>query len=303
MDFYFTSVTDNQMIKYLHDNNAYCVLLSYLEKKKIISTLENEILPTKIFIDSGAYSAFTRGIKIDIDEYISFLNKYHSSFDLYASLDVIPNSDSYNDIKYSVKKSWENYLYMRERVEDSEKLIYTFHLGEPFSQLEEALMYSDEKGKITHFALGGLVSYKGDSELRSKFIEDCYKTIHRLNRDDIYIHLFGMTDMGVCRQWGASSIDSTTWIRAASFGEVCTDYGRIVVSENRECDNSHISNLPPPARKDLEKIISDYGFTLEELSRDSKMRSLFNIKYFYETSKRIDKINFNIEIETKVDLW
>ena len=103
MDFYFTSVTDNQMIKYLHDNNAYCVLLSYLEKKKIISTLENEILPTKIFIDSGAYSAFTRGIKIDIDEYISFLNKYHSSFDLYASLDVIPNSDSYNDALYNKK--------------------------------------------------------------------------------------------------------------------------------------------------------------------------------------------------------
>ena len=41
----------------------------------------------------------------------------------------------------------------------------------------------------------------------------------------------------------------------------------------------------------------------QEESIKDKMRSLFNIKYFYETSKRIDKINFNIEIETKVDLW
>lgn len=96
------------------------------------------LLNRNLFLDSGAYSAFSRGEKIDIDEYIKFIQKYQNNIKIYAGLDVIGN-----------------YIETRKNLEYMEskglKPLPTFHFGSPLSELERMI------DKYDYIALGGLV--------------------------------------------------------------------------------------------------------------------------------------------------
>ena len=169
MNFYFTSVTNDDYLDFLQKNNCCNILISYLEQKKIETLISKNIPNISLFVDSGAFSAYTRGKKVDIDKYIEFLNTYHTNFDLYASLDVIPNYDSLDSVRQSSIDTFNNFLYMRERLVDKNKLLITFHLGEDYSMLKQILNFEDEYGKITYMALGGLARASLDD--RFNFIE------------------------------------------------------------------------------------------------------------------------------------
>ena len=49
----------------------------------------SDAAPRPFFLDSGAYSAMSRGVTIDLSEYCSFIKQYREKIDPYASLDVI----------------------------------------------------------------------------------------------------------------------------------------------------------------------------------------------------------------------
>ena len=42
-----------------------------------------------VFLDSGAFSAWTRGVEIDIQKYIEFIKQNQDVITVYANLDVI----------------------------------------------------------------------------------------------------------------------------------------------------------------------------------------------------------------------
>ena len=301
MKMYFTSVSDSKHLDFLLENNCCNILISFLEKTKIKKLIDLHNPDINIFIDSGAFSAFTRGIHIDIDEYIEFINLVHDNVELYASLDVIPSSDSIESVKSSTIETWENYLYMRERLIDKDKLVVTFHYGEDYSDLKKILNYEDEYGKIKYLALGGIA--KMPIANRGVFIDTVYKIIKECGRTDIKIHLCGVTDIEICKEYGGTSTDSTTWVRAAAFGELCTSYGRLVVSETRGLSNKHLYNNPISIQEDIIKEIESYGIPFEDLVKDTKSRELFNIMYFYKNTKDIPGANYNKVCAEKVSLW
>ena len=59
----------------------------------------------KTMLDSGAYSAFRQGKKIDIDEYAEFIKVNGHNYDAKITLDVI------ND----AKNTYRNWLYLRNK--------------------------------------------------------------------------------------------------------------------------------------------------------------------------------------------
>ena len=87
---------------------------------------ENPGFTGKVFVDSSAYGAWTRNIDIDLDEYIDYLNANDGRFSVIASLDVIPGSKGHfatrQQVQEASEQSWENYLYMYDRVLDKEKV-------------------------------------------------------------------------------------------------------------------------------------------------------------------------------------
>ena len=61
-----------------------------LEGKWFCMNLKNKV---NLFLDSGAFSALTQGIEINIYQYIDFIKKHLDVLEVYANLDFIPKKE------------------------------------------------------------------------------------------------------------------------------------------------------------------------------------------------------------------
>lgn len=80
-----------------------------------------------IFIDSGAFSVHTKGIELDVDEYIEYINSIDKDIHIFAQVDKIPGEFGKQKTKEQILEapalSWKNYLYMKDRVNSRDKLL------------------------------------------------------------------------------------------------------------------------------------------------------------------------------------
>lgn len=251
----------------------------------------------KLFIDSGAYSMWTRGAQIDVDAYIDWLNERSDYIDLCGQVDAIPGTKtggaSYKEVQEAAQKTWNNYLYMRGKLKNPDSLLYTFHVGEPKSFLENALEWTDENGKyIPYIALGGMVgkSYKE----RENFLTMCFNIIKNSSNPNVKVHAFGMTSKDLLAQFPITSADSTSWIMTAANGGIMTDVGTVIVSENQINLPNHYSHLSPELLQDFEQKVKEFGFTLQELGTDRNKRIIHNARFMKD---RISKITYTKTIK------
>ena len=144
-DFYFAGtqcVEADEMICKLNGN----VLKSFVNDKKDIQKWferKRNGWTGKLMIDNGAFTVYRQGGTLDIDKYIEWLNEYDEYIDYAVALDNIPGKwregHTAEEVKASALKTWENYLYMTERVKSPQKLLPVFHMGEHFDNLERYL--------------------------------------------------------------------------------------------------------------------------------------------------------------------
>lgn len=262
----------------------------YDDRSKIKNLYSELVKPNnKVFLDSGAFPAFTRGIVVDIDEYINYINANNDVLTVVASLDVIPKTRNKNDIECAAIKSWDNFLYMRKRVVCKEKLIPTFHQTEPLSYLRNILEFEDEFGKIDYFALGAMAN-SSDPVGRTNFLSECFTVISSI-RPNIKVHAFGMTDLTLLELFPFYSADSTTYTIAAGMGEIITKFGRIAVSSLR----SNSTRYALKSKYEIELLreyVSGFGYDLDVLIESRNERVKFNISYLQDWEKhRICRYN------------
>lgn len=269
------------------------MLFNYIDGKNATDAYKTNIKPGKLFIDSGAYSAWTQGVEIDVDEYIAWINERADYIDLFGQVDVIPGDKVHGATMQQVieaaEKTWENYLYMRERVKYPERLLYTFHVGEPIKYLERALEWKDEKGNlIPYIALGGMVGKP--KPIRQSFLDQCFSVIHKSSNPQIKVHAFGMTDFSLLANYPITSADSTSWIMTGATGGIMTDVGVITVSDVQSNSATHYSHLPQNLQEKLEETIAEFGFKLDELRHSRDARIIFNARYMV---KKMKKLTYN----------
>lgn len=111
-------------------------LFSYIDQGKLqFDKLKDFIKPGKLFIDSGAFSAWTKGIKVNVKEYIRWLNERSEDIYLCGQVDVIPGDRVFGanstQVREAAEATWDNYLFMRKRLKNPKSLLYTYHIGEP----------------------------------------------------------------------------------------------------------------------------------------------------------------------------
>lgn len=119
MDLFFAGAGTKQTRDYIK-NSGLCKLFSQLLDRKEIDEFiqykkenNNKI---KIFIDSGAFSVHKSNAKVNVDEYIEYLNSIDEWYYLAAQVDSIPGK--FGEIKNPVqiekasKESWQNYIYI-----------------------------------------------------------------------------------------------------------------------------------------------------------------------------------------------
>ena len=261
-------------------------LLEWVEYLK-----EHPECPCKLVVDSGAYSAWSRGKKFDLDEYIDFLNSNDVIETAFwcAEADVIPGSfgvdPTEEEIKEAPQKSWDNYLYMISKVHIPKKIVPIFHQGEDFKYLDQILTYTFPDGD--HIPYIG-ISPRNDVHVNEKikWYNIVWKFIRESANPNVLTHNFGMTSISVMEQFPSCSSDSTSWIRSASFGNILIvvdgKVKTVLVSDRKKLDPSHIYNQSTAVKDSVENVCKEigHGLNIHELVENDetgKRRMLFNL--------------------------
>lgn len=268
------------------------LLISYFYAKDKFNffNLHNDKFTRKFFVDSGAFTAWTKGKIIDVDEYINWINKNSKYINLYGQIDYIPgdivNGATKGEVEEAAKKTWENYLYMRPKMKNPEGLLYTFHVGEPYEYLKQALEWIDENGNhISYIALGGMVGKT--RKVKESFLEHCFTIIKQSSNPNVKVHAFGMTSFDLLEQYPITSADSTSWIMTGANGGIKTDIGIIQVSSNKKYLPNHYSHLDYKYQQKFNEQIQQYGFTLAELSNNYINRLIYHLNYMSDKANKL----------------
>ncbi len=249
----------------------------------------------RFFLDSGAYSAWSKGAIIDIDEYCAFIKANIEHIEVYASLDAIPGEAgriaTETERAEAAEKSWANYLYM---VGEGLDPLPVYHYGEDPRYLKRMLDYG-----CNYIGIGGLVGVSGT--LRRAWLDRVFDLI--TNKDGMPLvrtHGFGMTSIPLIFRYPWYSVDSTTWIKITATGAVYLpaqvdgqfvfDQVPSVISVSTSNDKQKQSgkggnSLPPSTRLILDQWLAECGKTYAEVASDYYHRAVCNVIFFRKVSE------------------
>ncbi len=170
-----------------------------------------------LFLDSGAFSAFTKGVEINIYDYIDFIKRHKDDITVYANLDVI------GDAEATLKNQWI--------MEDAGLVpLPCFHRGEDWKYLR---YYVDN---YDYIALGGVAQEKNKNRLYA-WLNDCWDII--CNTKDrlpkVKVHGFAITSLDIMMKYPWYSVDSTSWVLTGRGGAIYVPRfrnGKYVYDEN-----------------------------------------------------------------------
>ena len=264
-----------------------CKLYSQLNDRKrgeIWLQHNKEHNDIKVFVDSGAFSAWSKGKKIDVDEYINFLNTNTNELTLFASVDNIPGEltrkPTLKEQQQSPILSWENYMYMRERIIQKDKLLPVFHIGEDFKHLNNMCNVILDGKHIPYIALGGTVGL--DRKTKDTWYNTAFKVIKQSSNPNVKVHAFGMTSIDILEKYPFTSADSTSWLMTAANGNIHTRFGIVNVVEGGRNKPNHISKLPLDAEEIIQRDLwNNSELSIEQCAEDYSCRWIANIDYLY----------------------
>lgn len=288
-DFYFAGATTNRIREWLVSLNANVLKSYYTDQatiKKFFEYKKNG-WKGKLMIDNGEFTFHRHGGSIDIDEYIAWLNTYDEYIDYAIAVDNIPGKwrqpRTLKDYQVSTQKTWENYLYMIERVKSPHKLLPVFHQGDDFSALERFLALKDLK----YLCIAGSKDLTNAD--REVFYEKCFARIDRV-RPDIKVHCLGSATISNVEKFRFTSLDSTTCNMVAAMGNIFIDGQIIYVG-----DKLATLKLKGTDYFDaLERRCIEYGININDIGSDYQTRCMFNIKYMLIQSAVVETYNTRI---------
>ncbi len=228
-----------------------------------------------IFIDSGAFTAHTKGREVDVDAYIKFLNENDEFINCFAQVDRIPGKfrepKTREQLENAPKESWDNYLYMIDKVKSPKKLIPIFHQGEDFKWLHNLLNYTDENNEHIDY-IGISPANDRTTKQKIEWLHIVFDIIKNSNHPNVKTHGFGVTSKEVIEQFPFFSVDSTSWFRGAINGTLETKLGDVSVSSKKVKGNIkyNYDTADANTRIVIETEIKRLGYELQELKDDYK---------------------------------
>jgi len=179
------------------------VLAAYPYVKKNMKWAHDLNQQFKLFIDSGAFTAYQQGTTINISEYIEFLHEVNPP--MIAALDVIGDAEA----------TKENVEIMKATGLD---VIPTYHRGSEIKYLEEMIE------KFDYIALGGMAGIGTSPELTMSWLKKVWRVIAERKRE-LKVHGFACTGKKIMEAFPWASVDSTSWLACVMFGRIETPKG------------------------------------------------------------------------------
>lgn len=251
----------------------------YIGKQIFVDHMRNN--KAKIFLDSGAFSAWTLGAKLSVEDYCDYIIR---------NLDLIRVEDG--NIMVSVLdgigdplKTWGNQLRMEELLKPHGlRPLPCFHIGEDERYLQYYVANYD------YITLGGMVG--SSAEQLMKWLDRIYERFinDESGRPRVKVHGFGITTISIMEAYPWYSCDSSSWIQAAAFGSIImpgisrkSPALALKVSEkspSRHIAGQHVSTLTPDECQLIYDKLAKQGFTYERLSQVYESRVAYNLWAF-----------------------
>lgn len=211
-----------------------------------------------LFLDSGAFSAFTKGITIDIQDYIQFIKDNQDVIETYANLDVIGDPAGTLDNQEIMERAGLNPLPC-------------FHYGEDIDYLKYYL------SKHEYIALGGMVPISTADLI--PWLDDIfgYHICDDQGYPKVKIHGFGLTSLKLMLRYPWYSVDSTSWVMTGRMGSVLVpkfrqgrydymiDPFKVAVSDrspNNKEAGKHFRTFAPVEQEIIQQYLTHKGYQI-----------------------------------------
>lgn len=224
-----------------------------------------------IFLDSGAFSAWSKGVKIDIMDYIKFIKENKKYISVYSVLDSIGDA----------KSTLRNQRIMER---NGLKPLPCFHYGEDVSYLKMYLK------KYNYISLGGMVPVSSKDLV--VWLDRIFSK-HICGPDGmpkVKVHGFGMSSLRLMKRYPWYSVDSTSWVLASRFGVVfvpkkkegkydyMVDPYKVSISNRKPIEGSvHIDSFSSSKKREILRYCKKKGFALGK-SKFKKVREDYKLK-------------------------
>jgi hypothetical protein len=254
----------------------------YIGNQRFVDLIRADA-PRKIFLDSGAFSAFSKGANIVIDEYADFINRNQDIVAFSANLD-----DLARDKEQAAKNSAANLKTLESLVPKGMYVVPVFHCRENTKWLKALV------DKYEFIALGGMVP-ESSAFLRVWLDELWGDLLTKPNGEPrLKVHGFGLTAFDLMMRYPWFSVDSTSWVLTGRFGSIMTlaDDGRVIKtcisseSPRRRAWDRHYDTLPPAQQEAFSRLVEERGYTVEDLRTVYWKRDLWNIDFFKSLNDR-----------------
>lgn len=318
MDLYFSGtprvdkfqMVENSLCKYrlfsLHGSYERSVLNWFDHPQNGIAANLDKPRPTKLMADSGAFTSWKSGHHTTVDEVISSYTKFFERADKFKietwaiNLDVIPGSfgadPTPEQIKEAIKTSDINFKILTDKF--GPRILPVYHQGEPLERVFELESMTDNTSKYI------CVSPRNDLPEAKRVIWS--QQVHAKLKPATKTHGLATTGNKMLERVSWYSVDSATWILLGAYGGICfywdtgskQTYSSLAISEEGGRDRfqgAHFNTLEAPYQKAITERIESMGFTVEQIKKDVRPRSLFNIK---NLAMYAEKVSLNKKVHS-----
>lgn len=242
----------------------------YVHKQSSVDKMRAD--GVKVFLDSGAFSAFTKGVQVDIRAYCDYIKRNEDIIEKVDGSLCASVLDGIGDPLLT----WQNQWVMEQL---GVRPLPCFHYGEDERYLEWYI------ANYEYITIGGMVPV--DKSMLVHWLDriwDRYLTDGSGN-PRLKVHGFGLTTFNLMKRYPWYSVDSSSWVQQAANGNVVlTDYrpGSVIylpVSNNsptRRDEGRHIDNMTEVERVALWRHIEQFGMDVERLKTEYLSRWCYN---------------------------
>ncbi len=163
-----------------------------------------------LLLDSGGFVARTKGVPINLDTYINYIKKHEIKFAF--------NLDT-NDLEQTLSNQ-------RKLIESTNcYIIPIYHLSD---YLQNRELLHDFINEFPYISVGGVAGENSPISLQEEF----YKYVFHHTADKTKVHGLGITAQPMLERYPWFSVDSTSWLSAARFGNTRTTDDEIIAKFN-----------------------------------------------------------------------
>lgn len=248
----------------------------YIHKQSYVDKIRASGL--KVFLDSGAFSAFSLGVKVDLPAYCEWIKRNIDIVRVENGAVMASVLDGIGDPLLT----YQNQTYMEQL---GVRPLPCFHYGEDERYLEHYMSNYD------YITIGGMVPISTPQlfhwldRIWEKYL--CDST----GRAKLKVHGFGLTSASLMERYPWYSVDSSSWVQIGAHGNLFMGGKTLAFSSqspNVKVAGQHIDNLPEIMSDAIRNRIIAQGYDPERLRENTYARWAYNAWAYNQLGKSME---------------